>query len=171
MRQHHWTVPLQPTNGASILDFSFSLLLTNGPVFNDYHSVKSTSARVAASTPDLGNVLEEKAEEPVTHTWTTVTGRTMEAEFLTAAGGHAILKSSRRKQIKIPLRRLSEEDRKYIALEVPPDLDINFSKTTKPRKFGPTEGARTLTARGGGGNSIPYRPVSDKLHHVRMDNC
>jgi hypothetical protein len=121
--------------------------LTNGPVFNDYHSASSSPAVAVASTPEPENPPEEKVEEPVSRIWTTLTGQTMEAEFLTAVNGNAILKSAKKKQIKVPLERLSEEDRQYIALEMPPKLDINFAKTTKPRGFGPTFEDRDIPAR------------------------
>ncbi|MDF7807741.1 SHD1 domain-containing protein [Pontiellaceae bacterium B12219] len=121
--------------------------LTNGPVFNDYYTKKP--APTVADTPPSASEkpVKERDKKPASRIWTTVSGQTLEAEFMTAVGGNAILKSARKKQIKVPLKRLSKKDRRYISLEMPPKLDINFSKTTKPRKFGPTEGARELTAR------------------------
>jgi hypothetical protein len=119
--------------------------LTNGPVFNDYHITKHDSELADAPEPD--KLQEENVEKSASRIWTTVTGRTMEAEFVTAVGGNAILKSAQKKQIKVPMRRLSKEDRQYIALEMPPRLDINFAKTTKPRRFGPTFEDRDIPAR------------------------
>ncbi|MDF7799275.1 SHD1 domain-containing protein [Pontiellaceae bacterium B1224] len=124
--------------------------LTTGPVFNDYYSGTSSIPLDASSTPEPEppQTAEKPDERPVTRIWTTLAGQTLEAEFMTSVGGNAILKTANRKQIKVPLSGLSEEDREYITLEMPPKLDINFSKTTKPRKFGPTYNAKELTARG-----------------------
>ncbi len=110
--------------------------LTNGPVFNDY-SLNSPEPVVSAE-PEPEIEPEEKMPESAIRLWSTVRGRSMEAEFVTAMGDNAILKNERGRQIKIPLDRLSEEDRQFISLAMPPKLDINFSKSTKPRKFGGT---------------------------------
>ncbi len=122
--------------------------LTNGPVFNDYHSGKSASTIAVDTTPEPQVNLEDTQEESNLRLWTMVDGRTREAEFMTMVGGNAILKTAKRKQVKVPLEKLSEEDRHYISLSMPPKLDINFSKTTEPRKFGETFNGTAPPVRG-----------------------
>jgi hypothetical protein len=112
--------------------------LTTGPVFNDYHSGEKASRVATDNTPEPQENPKEKVAESDMRLWATADGRTMEAEFITAMGGNVILKTGKRKQVKMPLETLSEADRLYISLAVPPKLDINFLKTTKPRKFGAT---------------------------------
>ena len=63
--------------------------------------------------------------------WTTVAGKTVEAEFLSEVGGKVTLKNSRGKQVRLGLAELSEEDRVYIALATPPKFDIRFLKRGK----------------------------------------
>ncbi len=112
--------------------------LTNGPVFSDFYSKPKPTETIAESKPSTLEEVVAVPPETTLRKWTLTNGRTREAEFLTVAGGNAVLKNTRGKQMKIPLDNLSEADRSYISLAVPPDLDINFSKTTKPRKFGDT---------------------------------
>ncbi|QBG45936.1 hypothetical protein EGM51_00360 [Verrucomicrobia bacterium S94] len=59
-------------------------------------------------------------------TWTTSDGKTFEAEYINRMGPNAILKTAKGKQIKVPLRRLSEENREYIQLQHPPKFNIEF---------------------------------------------
>lgn len=67
--------------------------------------------------------------------WTLQDGRTVEAGFVSLIGGEVSLKNEKGKLIRISADALSAEDRKYIQLEMPPRLDINFSKTTTQRIF------------------------------------
>ncbi|MDF7825952.1 hypothetical protein P4B35_18120 [Pontiellaceae bacterium B12227] len=112
--------------------------LTNGPVFNDFHS----ESRPSTAIIQQDQVVEEKSapntEETVLRLWTMTDGKTAEAELLSVMSGNIILKNAKGRQLKIPAEKLSEGDRLYASLAMPPDLDINFAKTTKPRKFGGT---------------------------------
>lgn len=67
--------------------------------------------------------------------WTLANGRTFEAEFMTVIGGEVSLKNPKGKLIKVPEKKFSEADLKFIQLEMPPQLDINFSKKSKQRIF------------------------------------
>ncbi len=62
-------------------------------------------------------------------------GRTFEAEFVTLVGGKVLLRKSKRKTVKIPKEKFSEEDLKYIQLETPPDFNISFSKQSRQRVY------------------------------------
>ena len=76
-------------------------------------------------------------DEPVNkmRIWTMAEGRTFEAEFMTAIAGKVSLKNKKGKRLKLPENQFCEEDRNFIQLEMPPQLDINFSKSTKQRVF------------------------------------
>jgi len=114
-----------------------SACLTNGPVFCDYNS---------APNPDTTPVVQEKPEptEPKTpsedalRTWTFADGRTMEAKFKAVIMNNAVLETAQGKQKKIPLSKLSEEDRKITELARPPRFNIEFSKTSSKRTVPPS---------------------------------
>jgi hypothetical protein len=113
--------------------------LTNGPVFNDYY----TAADPRRDGDAVASAQEKQQPEPPMEKtgmrlWTMNDGQTLEAEFVTAIGGNAVFKNAKGRQTKIPLKTLSSADRSHILLSNPPDLDINFAKTTRPRKFGGT---------------------------------
>ncbi|MDZ8119998.1 SHD1 domain-containing protein [Pontiella agarivorans] len=113
--------------------------LTNGPVFNDYYTAKISTPEPVAFGDAEPAVEEDIEPEPSTmRIWTTEKGRTIEAEYLSAVSGKVILKTIRGKQVKIPLGALAQDDREFVLLSNPPKLNINFSKSTKVRKFGDT---------------------------------
>lgn len=68
-------------------------------------------------------------------TWTMADGRTFEAEFITVIGNKVSLKNKKGKTIALPNNQFSTADKKLIQLEMPPQLDINFSKKSKQRIF------------------------------------
>ncbi|RKX39824.1 MAG: hypothetical protein DRP64_13685 [Verrucomicrobia bacterium] len=123
--------------------------LTNGPVFNDYYSTPALPEVVEAGTPEPGEEpsAPAAAENPVRQ-WMLVDGRSVEAEFVTEIAGKAILKNTKGKQIRIPMKELSDADRSHILFSFPPSLDINFSKTTKQHKFGDTVNGAPPPVRG-----------------------
>jgi hypothetical protein len=49
----------------------------------------------------------------------------------------ALLRNANGKEIRLSLKQLSEEDRKLIQLEIPPVVEISFSKKTKQRRYTP----------------------------------
>lgn len=67
--------------------------------------------------------------------WTMVDGRTFEAKFVSHIAGKVSLRKPRGKLLKIPHEQFSEADLTFIQLEMPPRLDINFSKKSKQRVF------------------------------------
>jgi hypothetical protein len=70
-----------------------------------------------------------------TRVWTMKNGKTVEAEFITVVGNNVTLKNLKGKTIKVPGKQLSEADISYIELQMPPKLDLQFSKTTTQRVF------------------------------------
>jgi hypothetical protein len=61
-----------------------------------------------------------------TRTWTLISGKSVEAEYVSYAHGNVNLENDKEAMLKIPFERLSEEDRTYVELINPPELDINF---------------------------------------------
>ena len=125
--------------------------LTNGPVFCDY----DTSGGGAVPPPELPLLdaaggreppLMATSQEEQTRVWTGVEGKTFEAGFVTLIGGKVVLVDSRGQQRKIPLERFSSEDREFIELEMPPNLDISFSKQSKKRVYPETLSTRMPTS-------------------------
>lgn len=116
-----------------------SACLTNGPVFCDY----DPSPPVGGQT--LAKVDSAPAAEPETpaipedavRTWTLDDGQRMDASLQAAIMGNVVLENARGKQQKIPISKLSEEDRRFVELSTPPKLDINFSKTLSQRTVPP----------------------------------
>ncbi|RKX43790.1 MAG: hypothetical protein DRP64_07700, partial [Verrucomicrobia bacterium] len=114
--------------------------LTNGPVFRDYDPPSSAVASDASEDepPPVEEVLpvpDEDTDADKPRLWTLTNGRTCEAELVSVIGGKVVLKKSRGKLIKIPKGQMSKEDLKFIQLEMPPELDISFSKQSKQRVF------------------------------------
>lgn len=67
--------------------------------------------------------------------WTLKNGKTIEAEFVAAVGGKVTLKTGRKKTVKLSEAELSKQDLSFIELQMPPKLDLSFSKKTKMRVF------------------------------------
>ncbi len=111
--------------------------VTNGPVFRDYVSPTKPSFPTKPAVADTP--LPEPDPQDVARTWTGTDGKTLVARLVTVIGDKAILEDSRGRQKKIPLDRLSAEDRKFIALATPPKFNIGFSKQSNQRmiKEGP----------------------------------
>ncbi|MDF7799906.1 hypothetical protein P4C99_10540 [Pontiellaceae bacterium B1224] len=108
--------------------------VTNGPTFNDYDSGMSPEP----NAPVVSEVqaISEAVEEPEgMRTWTSVDGQSFEAELLTIMAGEAVLKTPRGKQLKIPMTRFSDEDRRHISLSQPPKLKMDLGKKTRQRIF------------------------------------
>jgi hypothetical protein len=113
--------------------------LTNGPVFRDFTPARKEGA--AATAAEAVSNLPEPAPPEVVGSrhemreWTLKSGRTVKAKLVTRIGGNVSLKNRKGRIVKVPIDQFSEEDRTYIQLEMPPRLDINFSKSSKQRVF------------------------------------
>ena len=112
--------------------------LTNGPVFSDYDTSGATvsQAAEAAGKSPAEPAPPEELDEHAMRSWTGTDGQTMEARFVTVIGDKAVLQDSRKRQRKIPLARLSGEDREFIELAQPPKFNIDFSKQSSQRMIG-----------------------------------
>lgn len=69
--------------------------------------------------------------------WTLNSGKTVEAEFIALIGGEISLKTIKGKLIKIPENDMSPDDMTHIELQMPPTLDIKFTKLAEPRVYPP----------------------------------
>jgi len=110
--------------------------LTNGPVFRDFNppsgkAVATTEEKTESSEP----APEKKGSKSKMRAWSLKDGHTVKAELVTRIGSKVTLKNKRGKTIKIPVNQFSEADRAYIQLEMPPQLDINFSKKSSQRIY------------------------------------
>lgn len=100
---------------------------TNGPVFCDYGR---SGAIAAAKEPEAVTpppVFADAVENEV-RTWTLKNKQSAEAKFVTVIGDKAVLMDQRGQQQKVALVQLSEEDRTYIELVMPPKFNIDFYK-------------------------------------------
>jgi hypothetical protein len=108
-------------------------MLSGGPVFCDYE-VNALSARldgVAAQAPPAEAAPEPaESENNPMRQWTPADGMPIEAEYLSVVGENVILKNARGRQIKLPIARLSPAEQEYIELANPPQLSIDFIRTS-----------------------------------------
>jgi hypothetical protein len=105
--------------------------VTNGPVFRDY--VLSPRTNQVEETEVTAVSSEETAVKSGMRIWTTTDGKEIEAESITVLGGKVVLKTSRGKQVKIPLSKLSSDDRVYLELANPPEFNIDFVKLSESK--------------------------------------
>ncbi len=104
--------------------------LTNGPVFCDFDSSRKSSP----ATPDLDKSIEDSGEpQASTRTWTSVDGKTIEAEFIRSLGDKVLLETAQGEELKLPLDQLCRQDREYVELCSPPTFDLDFSKKSDAR--------------------------------------
>ncbi len=112
--------------------------LTNGPVFRDFNpqeAVVSADFGEAKNPAPSGSPPAKHEPPNKMRIWTMVDGRTFKAKFMTTIAGKVSLKNRKGKQLTLPENRFCEADREFIQLETPPQLDINFSKSSKQRVF------------------------------------
>ena len=115
--------------------------LTNGPVFRDFTPPprKAEVAKSAAKTNSVASAPAKKRKKAPgqggMRKWTLVDGRTVRAELVTCIGGKVTLKNKKGKSLQVPLKRLSRKDQKFVQMEMPPKLDIGFSKSSKQRIY------------------------------------
>ncbi|QBG46827.1 hypothetical protein EGM51_05230 [Verrucomicrobia bacterium S94] len=111
--------------------------LDSGPIFRDY----KTSDDPEPSSGDLADVKEEEpapAPEPSLESykgprvWSTADGKTFEGEYVANIAGTVTIKPVKgRRNIKVPMSSLSEEDRAFIELSQPPRFNIDFIAKTR----------------------------------------
>ncbi len=98
--------------------------VTNGPIFRDYVLVQQTNRVEEVATDSMQS---EEMESKI-RIWASTDGKEIEAEYITVIADKVVLKTSRGRQLKIPLSQLSPADREYIELINPPKFDIDFIK-------------------------------------------
>ena len=106
--------------------------ITNGPVFCDYDSsVRGIAGEPAAPEPASSDTL---LEENGTRIWTGEDGKVLKAEYVMTMGGRVLLKTTKGKQLKIPLTQLSMDDREFVELANPPTFSIDYVKKSSQRQ-------------------------------------
>jgi len=98
--------------------------ITNGPVFRDYMVFTPTNLVEEAVVFQPEKTEEEK---PEIHVWS-LDGKRIEADYVSRSGDKVVLKTTKGKQLKIPVSRLSPADLEYIELLNPPKFSIDFVK-------------------------------------------
>ncbi len=63
--------------------------------------------------------------------WTASNGKTIEAEYARKLFDDVVLKDTNGAELRVPIKELSAEDRKFIALANPPELSIDFMRSSK----------------------------------------
>lgn len=84
--------------------------------------IRFTSVIVLASFLSTANALAAM------RVWTSANGKTIEAEYVCHSMGKIVLKKSDGKKITVPPEYLSKKDQAYANKQVPPKLDLDFSK-------------------------------------------
>lgn len=67
--------------------------------------------------------------------WALQDGRTVEASFIAVVGDSFALKTTKGRQVKIPVVQFSEEDRVFVELSRPPKLEIDFIRNLETVTF------------------------------------
>jgi len=106
--------------------------VTNGPVFCDYDS--SGGGAFREPEPIEPPVFAEDRQNEM-RMWSIGEENELEGAFVVLIGDKAVLMDSRGGQRKVPVSRLSGEDRLYIELARPPKFNIDFSKKSGQKFF------------------------------------
>lgn len=105
--------------------------LTNGPVFRDF----GHNTRPAADTaPEPEPQPEPQRPENKMRLWTTVDGKSFEAEYVMRSGDQLWMKGANGRKTKVPISQLSAEDITEIRLLEPPEFNIEFFKKSWQRQ-------------------------------------
>ena len=105
--------------------------VANGPVFRDANASAPTHAAEKGGMPAPA-VVEDSDGLKI---WTGDAGQVLEARFVAVVGDQVVLKDSRGKRRKVPLARLSAEDRSYIERVHLLKLKIEFSANRSERSY------------------------------------
>ena len=111
--------------------------VTNGPVFSDYDTGIRVESNPEAATQPPPASQEVIAPDDRMREWT-IGGKTLRAKFITTIGDKAVLQNASGKQRKIPLKRLLEEDLRYVGLARPPVFKIDLSRKSSQRSDPPS---------------------------------
>jgi hypothetical protein len=106
--------------------------ITGGPIFKDYASSGGGPEPAPEQAPEPATA-EEAAPVSKTRLWTRNDGNTLEGDYLSALAGQVVLKTTKGRQIKIPITDLSEDDVRFVELSNPPDLSVTFTKSSSQR--------------------------------------
>lgn len=105
-------------------------------------------------------------------TWTSLSGKTIEAEYVKILFDDIILKDANGGELRLPVNQLSGEDLKYIELANPPELSVDFRKSAN-QDFVPTSPFNTvdppilLTYRFGG--RVKQKDAKSYEHPLKME--
>lgn len=106
--------------------------ITNGPVFNDLRSSSQSRSYAEAQTVESTPVILTEKEKG-TRLWSTESGKTFEAEYISVMGDQVVLKSLKGKQVRMPYLELSKDDREFIELSNPPEFKMSGVRQSSQR--------------------------------------
>ena len=78
--------------------------------------------------------------------WTSLTGETVEAEYVRHVSGKIVLQKTNGKEITISPEALIKGDQEYVNKQVRPTLVVTFSKSTKSKTVSYDDTRQTLTS-------------------------
>ncbi len=103
--------------------------LTNGPIFRDFSAKERDPDLLPKPDPIPEPVPLQDEVDPV-RIWTSLDGTVIDATLRAVMGNTVVLMTPKGKQLKVPLDKLSSEDREFLALSRPPKFDINFLRSS-----------------------------------------
>ena len=116
--------------------------------------VKTYEEEKAADTESTEAASDESGSETPTRTWNDATGTfSMEAQFLGVSDGKVNLKKADGKLVEIPLDKLSQEDRDFVAESCKQHAENEIEGNRRCRR----QAARTVTRRRQNGQQIEHR--------------
>jgi len=69
------------------------------------------------------------------HTWTSISGKTLEGEYVRSALDKVVIKTSNGEEVRLPIDQLCREDQNYLELMNPPEISIDYRESTQPKEF------------------------------------
>lgn len=68
-------------------------------------------------------------------TWTNTKGKTFEGEYISTLFDDVKIKNAEGEELRIPLASLSETDKKYVELQNPPQLKVEYRKSEPVKEY------------------------------------
>jgi hypothetical protein len=125
------------------LDAIYELLVpgeacpTNGPVFRDYAAKSSNNgspSKDSAASADAEEDMPENQNNPDMHTWTSRDGKSVVVgQVVSRLGDSVFIETPEGDNVKLELNRLCPADHNYLQLAFPPEFELDFLKSSKPR--------------------------------------
>ena len=100
--------------------------LETGPIFKDY-----LSKGIEKEPEPLPELAPEPQDLERPTVWSMADGKTFEGDFVIVMGDQAVFKKGKNKQVKVPVKALSQEAVGQMQLLAPPKFTIDFRRTSR----------------------------------------